>query len=177
MRSKIDNIKLVILCFDKYIPSFGWEKLLQKLVADLQELETNGLTISVDGQTTTFYGTLIAMLGDSLSSHQIGGYTENFSKSNHFCRYCKIIRDDFLNDFFGVRVWRTVESYTKCVEEAKKCRNIEKGIKRDCPLNILNYFHVANPGLPACVLHDLFEGKLLCAAKLVSNRIAEFSSQ
>ena len=158
LRSKIDNIKLVILCFDKHIASFGWEKLLKKLVADLQELETNGITIFVDGQTTTFYGTLIAILGDSLGSHQIGGYTENFSKSNNFCRYCEISRDDFLNNFFRVREWRTIETYTKCVEKAKKSKNIEIGIKRDCPFNILNYFHVANPGLPPCVAHDLFEG-------------------
>ena len=105
LRSKIDNIKLVILCFDKYIASVGWEKLLKKLVADLQELEKNGIAIFVDGRTTTFYGTFIAILGDSLGSHQIGGYTENFIKSNNCFRYCEISRDDFLNNFFRVREW------------------------------------------------------------------------
>ena len=87
---------------------------------------------------------LIATLGDSLGSHQIGGYTKNFSESNNFCRYCEISRDDFLNNFFRVREWRTIETYTKCVEQAKKSKNIEIGMKRDCSFNILNYFHVAN---------------------------------
>ena len=35
---------------------------------------------------------------------------------------------------------------------------MEKGIKHDSALNELNYFHVTNPGLPPCAVHDLFEG-------------------
>ena len=90
LRSKTENIQLVILCFDKYGTKFGWKQVLQKLVQDFEELETLEITFSIEGNYTTFLGILLVMLGDNLGSHQIGGYTENFSKSNNFCRYCEV---------------------------------------------------------------------------------------
>lgn len=33
-----------------------------------------------------------------------------------------------------------------------------RGIKSDSVLNKLKYYHVANPGLPPCLAHDMYEG-------------------
>ena len=91
LRCKVDNIKLVLLCLEEYITPFGWAIVMQKVVDDLKFLEVHGITISVEGNVKTFLRTLISMLCDNLGSHQIGGYTENFSVSLNFSRYCEIL--------------------------------------------------------------------------------------
>ena len=69
LRCKVDNIKLVLLCLEEYITTFGWATVMQKVVDDLKFLEVHGITISVKGNVKTFLGTLIAMLCDNLGSH------------------------------------------------------------------------------------------------------------
>ena len=36
----------------------------------------------------TFYGALLAFLGDNLAAHYIGGFMQNFSISLRICRSC-----------------------------------------------------------------------------------------
>jgi len=71
LRSKVGHIQLVFLCYEKYITSFGWEKIIKPLINDLRNLEKNGI-ISVANEPINFIGTVVAMLGDNLGSHQIG---------------------------------------------------------------------------------------------------------
>ncbi|XP_024908468.1 uncharacterized protein LOC112486333 [Cynoglossus semilaevis] len=40
-------------------------------------------------------GALYCIAGDNLGSHTLGGFTENFSSSEYFCRYCLISRTAF----------------------------------------------------------------------------------
>lgn len=56
LRSKTDNFKLVALCREKFITRFGWEPFLKPLIDDLNILETEGITISVAGESQTFLG-------------------------------------------------------------------------------------------------------------------------
>jgi hypothetical protein len=49
--------------------------IFQRLLKDLQDLEINGLEIS----GVAVKGTVVAITGDNLGSHGIGGFTENFS--------------------------------------------------------------------------------------------------
>ncbi|XP_056335164.1 uncharacterized protein LOC130246305 [Danio aesculapii] len=69
-------------------------------------------------------------LRDNLGSHQIGGFTENFSVSTYFCRYCLATRNE-LHDLQKCAPPRTVQNYNEAVQE---------------------------PGLPPCIAHDVFEG-------------------
>ena len=51
-----------------------------------------------------------------LGSHSIGGFTENFSHSQYFCRYCEIIRREFQSDDPNVcGPQRNAESYDPAV--------------------------------------------------------------
>ena len=158
LRTKTENIKLVALVLDSYITKYGWERVLQKIVADLKVLETMGISLMINDECKTFLGTLIAMLGDNLGSHQIGGFVENFSKSLNFRRYCEIPRNEFNANIFCRRKLRTIQSYIECANEAEEEKRIVKGIKRNSVLNQLNYYHVATPGLPPFLAHDIFEG-------------------
>ena len=120
LRTKTENIKLVALCLDSHLRKYGWEKVLQKIVADLKVIETEGISLIFNGEFQTFLSTLIAVLGDNLGSHQIGGFVENFSKSLNFCRYCEISRNEFNANIFCRRNLRTIQSYTECANKAEE---------------------------------------------------------
>ena len=96
--------------------------------------------------------------GDNLGSHNIGGFTDNFSKSKYF-RYCTLDRQTFLSSPETLGPVRTVQNYQATVQQLNdpndECRY---GIKFDSAFNRLKYFHVCQPGLPPCLGHDLFEG-------------------
>ena len=160
-RNLIKNIQLVLLCKESNIKIFGYDKILKPLVRDLKILETDGIKIGFtdENRTNIFKGSIFAMIGDNLGSHQIGGFTENFSKSEYFCRYCLYTRDSLKKRNMEICEFRTHKNYDDCIEKLLKQENlIEKGIKANSILNSLNYFHVCNLGLPPCLSHDLFEG-------------------
>jgi len=154
-RSCIDNIQLLLLCYDKDFNYFGQTKIFGKLLADVKELEEHGFVTS-SGDIVR--ATIVAIIGDNLGSHCIGGYTQNFSTAKHCCRYCLVPRSELQNvcvDFPN----RTVESYKAAVETLRTTEeNVVNGLKFDSIFNSLKYFHVAQPGLPPCIGHDLFEG-------------------
>lgn len=95
--------------------------------------------------------------GDNLGSHQIGGYLESFSKSEHFCRYCKITHTQFHSNHNFKAEFRTPENYLQSLNNKGSAPHYE-GIKFNSPFNELSEFHVTNPGLPPCIGHDLYEG-------------------
>lgn len=153
-RSSIDPMQLVMLCREEDFQFFGQEKVFSTLVSDLKEMEENGIEY---GAEEKIKGSVIAITGDNLGSHSIGGFTENFSKSTHFCRYCVIDRVSFQTDPCKSGPKRTTESYKNSVADLVD-QEINSGVKFDSIFNQLKYFHVCQPGLPPCLGHDLFEG-------------------
>lgn len=84
-----------------------------------------------------------------MGSHIVGGFQESFNTAR-FCRYCELDMNDA--DLSSRGVPRSIDGYKQCVQTS------EKGIKFDSVFNELEYYHVAQPGLPPCLGHDLFEG-------------------
>lgn len=146
-RSCTDPMQLVLLCREEDFRFFGQEKIFSPLVADLKDIEKLGFETK-DG--SSLKGTLIAISGDNLGSHSIGGFTENFSKSKNFCRYCMIDRDTFKRHPGILGPKRTFENYSESVEQLKGGQSIVNGIKFDSVFNNLTHFHVCSPGLPPC---------------------------
>ncbi len=157
LRSNTDNMFLVLLCVEGDLKRFGVAKIFSELLADLKSLETDG--INVDGQTVK--GGLYCIAGDNLGSHCIGWFTENFSRSKYFCRYCEITRSEFVADPNVCGPLRTPETYDAAVADLQ-AENIQgvRGIKVNSIFNALESFYVSQPGLPPCLGHDLFEGVL-----------------
>ncbi|XP_066583375.1 uncharacterized protein [Prorops nasuta] len=156
LRSKIEHIQLVLLCYEKHITFFGWDKVMEVLVDDLRKLEKDGIKICINNEITTINGTVIATVGDNLGSHQLGGFTENFSSSEYICRYCDVHKSQFKN--VCTKVTRNPQNYDVSANEAEYKCIPTNGIKNNSCLNKLKYFHVCNPGLPPCIAHDLLEG-------------------
>lgn len=85
-------MQLVFLCKEQDFKYFGMDKVFEPLIKDLKALEETGIKIN-NGQIVR--GRLCAISGDSLGSHGIGGFIENFSVSHSLCRYCDIKRSSF----------------------------------------------------------------------------------
>ncbi|CAL1539661.1 unnamed protein product [Lymnaea stagnalis] len=64
------------------------------MIADLKEMEESGFKIH---NSQIVKGSVVAIVGDNLGSHCIG-FTENFSTSSHFCRYCLVDHVTFERD-------------------------------------------------------------------------------
>lgn len=97
-RSKIDNIQLVLLCEYKHVQHFGMQKIFECVVNDLKKLEEIGIQIQTGASSINIKGSMYAMLGDNLGSHEMLGLSMNFgSKTNcsYWCRYCYIVASDF----------------------------------------------------------------------------------
>lgn len=58
----------------------------------------------INGCSKTYNGSLVAVLGDNPGSHQIGGFTENFSNSKFFCRFCFYDRESLLANNFSLEL-------------------------------------------------------------------------
>jgi len=155
-RSTVDQIQLALLCIEKDCKYFGVDRIFSKLVSDLCELEVKG--ISVEGKIYT--GTVACIMGDNLGSHMIGGFTENFSSAEYFCRYCLMTRNEFHSNPLTVVTQRDPGNYNESVQFLERHPEVtmHQGIKHSSVFNKLSNFHVCHPGLPPCLAHDLFEG-------------------
>lgn len=49
--------------------------------------------MEIDGIPTTFYGTVIVFLADTLAAHQLGGFKSGVGFSLRICRDCMATRD------------------------------------------------------------------------------------
>ena len=158
VRSDTDHMALVLLCREKDFKAFGHAKVFSELLADLKELEENGIVVS----NGTVKGSLYCIAGDNLGSHCIGGFTENFSRAQYFCRYCLITQSEFQGDdpnLCGPE--RTIDSYNSAVDRLQtEDTPVVEGVKFNSVFNSLKYFNICQPGLPPCLGHDIFEGVL-----------------
>jgi hypothetical protein len=162
-RSSVNHIQLLLLCHEKDFELCGQEIVFSRLVSDLQILENDGIQL-FDEQRVQ--GAVVAIAGDNLGSHLLGGFVKNFSMAEHFCRYCEISKTVFKSDIScGLGQRRTPETYSiaanQIVENSPVC-----GIVHLSYFNRLNYFNVCSPGLPPCIAHDLFEGIVAYDIKL-----------
>lgn len=183
IRSHVNSMYLVALCREKL---FDPAKVFGRIVKDLKEIETNGIKLS---SQKVIKGSLVFVTGDNLGSHMLGGFAENFSRNQYFCRYCLVTKKSFetKDGFMKSYPARTIQSYEKVIDRLNKKKNvlstkkkpilnkplIIEGIKRNSVFNKLNFYHVCLPGLPPCLGHDVFEGVLAYDVKLCLDYLVE----
>lgn len=162
--SKHDNMHLVALCevSNHKQRDASFDDILALIVKEIKELETNG--IEVDGQR--LHGSIVHITCDNLGANSVLGFVESFV--SYFCRACEIskaeseceTREDFAK-------MRTKQSYSQCVELARKCTDtgkkinfqLTKGVKKYSEFNELKYFHVVD-NVTFDIMHDLNEGTI-----------------
>ncbi|KAK3917598.1 Zinc finger protein 124 [Frankliniella fusca] len=152
LRSLIDTKQLVLICRESVFKLFGAKKCLEELILELKQLESEGIFYKGEWVKVIVQ----FMLGDNLGQHCIGGFVENFS-SSYMCRFCEITKEEFRLNPSLTKPSRTIEDYERNVEWADLSKKSVRGIKANCELNCLQYFHAVS-NLPVCIAHDLMEG-------------------
>ena len=87
-RSQQHLIHSALLVKHKYVKECGsdYADVMQPLLHDLNSLQLDGITISVNGCKRIVKGKLIAVSADNLTAHALGGF-QQFFHSGHICRY------------------------------------------------------------------------------------------
>jgi hypothetical protein len=167
-RSKIDNIQLVSLCREKHIKQFGWNEFSRYMVEELKYLETDGFI----AQNLRIRVVLVAIAGDNLGSHALGGFTENFSTVDCFCRYCYYTLKKLVEKENCLCERRNIINYSSDLANKRACENNNNGVKFDSVFNELKHYHVCESGLPPCLGHDLFHGAFSMDLQLIFKALA-----
>ena len=149
-QSALKHIFLTLFFQDSARKSFGNRAAFRPLLAELKDLEMNGLMIN----NIRVYFSCILITGDNLGLHQICGFVESFS-ANHVCRICTIskekLRCQTIEDF---TLLRKSSDYD---EELKKNDPSETGLTETCIWNDLPSYHVMENGF-LDAMHDFWEG-------------------
>jgi len=157
IRTKVENLQLLILCKSTDIKEFSKEIVLKSLIEDLKDLESRGIEINGIEVPVVVH----SILGDNLGSHFIGGFVQNFASSLYCCRYCLTTLPDFQNNLHSptMRSSSSHESHVKLLAEVERSSSDHVcGVKENSCFNELSGYNVCDPGLPPCIAHDLLEG-------------------
>lgn len=174
-QSALSSINLAVLCKTEDVKAYGFDKILQPLLRDLQTLEQQGVYVHKLG--TFLKGTVQCVVADNLAAHSMAGFIENFS-GDYCCRFCTASRKDFQTSEVraGNFTLRTAEEHQGHVKHALESNVNVVGVKKACVFSdSLNYFNVTT-GYPPDLAHDLFEGIVPvelaeCFAVLISKKI------
>jgi len=77
-----------------------YEKVLEPLIL-IRVLETEGITVQIDGVRHKLFGSIVVFSGNNLTSNTIGGFNISFS-SGRVCRYCMATKLSLVNLFSEV---------------------------------------------------------------------------
>lgn len=174
-RSSLSSIYLALLCKSVDVKTFGYKRIVEPLLRDLQLLENQGVYISRLG--TSVRGTVLYVSSDNLGARSFAGFQESFNVDK-FCRFCLASRSDIqrVPVRSGSFSLRTKESYNANVSKLKENVKLKSadGVKNECVLNKLSYFHCIT-GFPPDFLHDVLEGIVpwelcLCLKTLIGKK-------
>lgn len=146
---------------------------METIVNDIRKLEKGGVNITVNNQSFNLKGSILAVIGDNLGQHQIGGFNENFHLSGYFCRYCHINRIGNKLNPTKIYFSRNKNSYCHDIHIASITNESSRGVKFDSILNTLNHYHVYNLGLAPRMEHGLLEGIVHCDLALALNKLVK----
>lgn len=165
------EIFLVAIFLDKMLETHPWVSLLDPVVSELKDLESNGFMTDINGGT--WYSAHLAMLvGDNLGVHSLAGFSQCFSGGAMVCRHCHGTIEDIrsktsLKDF-SPRTKQDYDAKMALLMEESFDPGLKKafGINSACPFSSLTNFHVMM-SLPPDVMHDVLEGVIPSTIGLV----------
>lgn len=145
-RSKVRNIHLALIFRASHVKKYGWAKILEPLISDLNEMEENGLGNGVSVRVG-------AVVADNLAAHAMAGLSESFSSSA--CRFCLMSRSDMKSSTI---LGGNIDAAELYVQERNKFERNEASVfKHLSPLTRVRSYNVAHCH-PPDISHDLFEG-------------------
>ena len=114
-RGRIDRIQLAITIREKWIKKYGYEKVYGRMIADMRDLERNGVDLTAPVPRTVKVA-FFMHIGDSLEQHSLGGFQCCFS-SGKVCRLCRIDYKELEEKIYDLPEPRTIEGYNAIVDK------------------------------------------------------------
>ena len=156
-------IHLAITATVPVIERHGIDHILKPFLNDIKKLESTGLSVTINGTSRTFNGSLLVFLADNLASHMLGGFKESFSFSTRICRTCNASQATYKTLFnsnsFILRTDSQHRSQCDLLQgQLESHFSQSHGIKRRSMLLDLSSFRLVEGGLPHDAMHDIFEG-------------------
>ncbi|XP_034255353.1 uncharacterized protein LOC117653657 [Thrips palmi] len=154
-QSSIENVFLSLLfhASDRAIPEDGNFYVFQEFIDDLNILESQGITIPVDGQMVKIHFIASLLLADNLGFHQALGFAGGFT-ANYYCRFCKSHKSEMCCMLEECALTlRKVQDYNSDVDLGMTM----SGVAENSVWNSLSSFHVYE-NYSVDILHDLLLG-------------------
>lgn len=144
--ASLSNINFVSCCKSIDIKEIsGQEAMMRVIVDDLIDLETKGFEIDIPGRgLCKVFVTLAQFTADNLAINQTFGLIESFAH-DFCCALCYCTKNEMQSGFHEkcFRA-RTAALHSLDIAELNANPNLNhvRGVKYDCLLNLLLYFHV-----------------------------------
>jgi len=168
--SQISNIFLSNIHYAIDVDKYGYVKILNLLITDLRQLSTKGIDVVINAEKYNFKFLVWQFVGDNLALHKLFGLAGSFS-ANYYCRFCFQFKSKCQVDSIEKSdTLRNKDLYKQHIAqlESGDITQTECGIKSNCCLNKLEYWHVTG-NLTVDCMHDIFEGwgslELRCVVK------------
>ena len=190
------NVHLLALSYSADLKMYGFDPVVEKFIAEIKRLSTVGFSgaFPLIG-TRQIYVSLGQVACDNLALNSLFGFIESFSV-DYFCTMCICTQDEIQHKFYENKFKkRTIQEYDEDLANLTLNTDTGKvhsrGIKKKCPLNSIEGFHVTtNYGLDpmhillegvvplelGCILYTLCCTKKLFTVPLLNSRIHWFWS-
>ncbi len=138
----------------------AYDRIFESIVNSLKLLESDdSVDVTVNDASVKVRAALAVFSADNLGYHSLFGFLESFS-ANKFCRLCEMTKADAQTKFVESKFkLRSLASYEAAVARSLLPGYIasKTGIRADCVLNKLRYFHVTE-NFAVDAMHYLLEG-------------------
>lgn len=151
--SKLENILLVYLFYSKILSSKGNHLCMEKLIAEINDLQDLGLDIDLKYQKQKIHFKMCLIIGDNVALNSLCDFVKSLS-AFYTCRICKVhknIMHSQINE--DESLLRNRENYLKDVEESNVSAT---GVHKESVFNNILDFHIVD-NASADIMHDFFE--------------------
>jgi len=178
--SALRTIHVACIAKSVHVKKYGLHKVLERFMQDICILQSEGITVTIDGKVQAFFGSLATVSGDNLASHDIGGFRGCFN-SGRVCRFCMVCYDqikEFTSEtnegYPKLRTQKEHDLHTQAVLADATLASVY-GVNKQAALQSLECFH-ATSSLPPDCMHDMLEGVIpivlkVCLRGLIVDKI------
>ncbi|XP_064472167.1 uncharacterized protein LOC135386273 [Ornithodoros turicata] len=156
-----------VVARDKLAERYLLHRILEPLVNDIAEPETEGIVVN----SIRYTGSALCLSGDNLSSHRVGAFATSFSHGR-VCRFCMALHYELSakhkEQHFHMRSPESHAYHLDMLERGLPALSLY-GVKRPCTLPLHGFDPTEH--LPPDVMHDVHEGILPFLLKHVLSKL------
>jgi len=159
MNADLNSIHVLAICHDYDAKKYGFDRILARFRYDLDRLESDeGVKTFLDGYGEyTLRATIAAFCGDTAGVHDVLNLLA--AAANHFCRVCRITRNELLSNDLKEKELMSEEVYSQLIDVLKNANfsakaKTQTGLNGECCLNS-RYFHLSR-NMNFDPMHDIF---------------------